>query len=71
MIEEFKSIQNTRTLYSTSRNTLGGYTCYKCKRTLPRTPEYFPKNKNKPDGLTYICKECMKKYTQERRKNGN
>ncbi len=35
-------------------------TCTKCKETKPASSFY--KNKAKPDGLHWICKECVKTY---------
>lgn len=33
--------------------------CSKCKRDLPKTLEYFQKNRHRPDGLSCQCKECI------------
>jgi 5-methylcytosine-specific restriction endonuclease McrA len=35
-------------------------TCNKCKKSFPRTPEFWHKHKGHPDGLASICKECAK-----------
>ena len=39
-------------MYITSKN------CSTCKESKPATPEFFYRNKSKPDGLTYVCKTC-------------
>lgn len=33
-------------------------TCTSCKQSFPATPEYFPRDKNKRDGLFSWCKQC-------------
>lgn len=38
--------------------------CWDCKRSLPRTEEFFYKNRSRPDGLAYACRECNKKHTR-------
>lgn len=46
-------------------------TCYKCKRALPLSA--FFKDRSRPDGLSYICRECRcaanrARYVQRPRK---
>ena len=41
--------------------------CCKCKISKPPTTEYFYKSKKWKDGLTYECKECLKKLNKNRR----
>lgn len=71
MLEEFLKETRNKVLSSKNRNDMGGYTCYKCGNTYPRTPEYWSKNKNKPEGLSYICKQCMREYAQAYRDRTN
>lgn len=33
--------------------------CSRCKKVLPATTECFTIDKNKKDGFTSACKECM------------
>lgn len=40
-------------------------TCSKCKQEFPATNEYFNRDKRKPLGLGYQCKECTKAYQRE------
>jgi hypothetical protein len=40
--------------------------CSKCKKEFPATSDYFYKNKSKPDGLGYYCKECDKEGSKKR-----
>lgn len=32
--------------------------CSKCKESFPRTNEYFRKDSQREDGLSYLCKKC-------------
>ncbi len=32
--------------------------CSKCRKVLPATKEYFNSDKSRPDGLSYVCKDC-------------
>lgn len=36
--------------------------CWRCKRELPATTEYFHKDSSKNDGLHGMCKECSKEH---------
>lgn len=36
--------------------------CKKCNRELPVSSMYFPTDKQCPDGLRNVCRECNKKY---------
>lgn len=38
--------------------------CSKCEQEFPATTEYFHRNKNKPDGLTVICKPCARQRSK-------
>jgi hypothetical protein len=41
-------------------------TCCRCKKELPRTLEYFGRDKRKKDGLLYACRVCLGgKYTKQ------
>jgi len=40
--------------------------CIKCKYKLPRTNTYFAKDKSYKDGLSGVCKQCMKEYNIKR-----
>lgn len=42
--------------------------CKKCKRTLPATPEYFPRCKSGKYGLRGDCRVCNAKSAKERRR---
>jgi len=42
--------------------------CVTCKELKPCTYEYFYKDKNRPLGLMYRCKECDKKRPQSKKK---
>lgn len=33
--------------------------CTRCKEWYPGTPEYFHRDKYKPDGITVRCKKCQ------------
>lgn len=46
-------------------------TCTKCKRSLPRTPEFFHRRslKKSRDGLVAVCKDCCQKWHHEHYKN--
>ena len=35
--------------------------CYRCRKVLPRSADYFYRNRYRPDGLSALCKECNKK----------
>lgn len=41
--------------------------CSKCKKELPATKEYFQKDKTRPDGFSYVCKNCRSKKKQKER----
>lgn len=51
------------------RNRLGGYRCHKCQQVYPRMEEFFYKNKNTVDGLSYWCKNCIRDYRYNYIKN--
>lgn len=38
--------------------------CIKCKKSLPRTDEWFYKKKTSEDGLDNTCKECKREYNK-------
>lgn len=40
--------------------------CIRCKYELPRTNTYFAKDKSYKDGLSGVCKQCMKEYNIKR-----
>ena len=42
--------------------------CYTCKRVLPRTNDFFNRNKKRKDGLHDECKECDMIMVAMRRK---
>lgn len=46
--------------------------CKSCGNTYPRTVEYWYKDRNEPDGLSFYCKECYKaRRKQERETKGD
>lgn len=50
-------------LYSESPNSNPQKLCTgPCGRTLPATPEFFQRDKQKKDGLRPDCKDCRKQY---------
>lgn len=42
--------------------------CTKCHRTLPESEFY--KKSGSPDGLQYVCKDCLKEYQHKRNSMG-
>ena len=42
--------------------------CFKCLKDLPKTTEFFSKNKATLDGFEGQCKNCRKKYFEDYRK---
>jgi len=46
-------------------NKYGEYCCNKCKQYKPRNVEYYPKDRQRVDGLGYTCRECLKSYSKE------
>lgn len=40
----------------------GGHTkrCCRCKVAKPSTNDHFPKRNDRPSGLGYICKQCLR-----------
>lgn len=40
--------------------------CSRCRQTFEATTEFFYSNKNRPDGLNYLCKPCHHEYEQSR-----
>lgn len=42
--------------------------CTKCNRELPETIEYFKKHKNGKNGLSSICKDCIRIYNKTYKK---
>ena len=44
--------------------------CRTCERVFPATPEYFCRDKNKWDGLTYRCHECRGSHFPRKPKDG-
>lgn len=46
-------------------NTTSLKHCKKCNRDFPPTPEYWHVRRASPDGLAYICKECVKSHTKK------
>jgi hypothetical protein len=43
-------------------------TCSKCGQALPATPDYFMRDRSKPDGLRTVCKACDAKTKQPYKK---
>jgi len=39
--------------------------CNKCKKYLPATPEYFHRDKSKPNGLSSVCKKDRREYESQ------
>lgn len=46
-------------------NKYGEYCCNKCKQFKPRNVEYYPKDRQRVDGLGYTCRECLKSYSKD------
>jgi hypothetical protein len=46
-------------------NNVEHWSCNKCGESRPRN--LFGKNIKTPNGLNYTCKECVKKYTQQKK----
>lgn len=44
--------------------------CTKCKRILPATSDYFPRESRSKDGFRHFCKECLNAYHRKLRKEG-
>lgn len=44
-------------------------TCKKCHDELPATSEFWYRDKNTKDSLTYVCKACAKKQSKSYREN--
>lgn len=40
-------------------------TCTKCSKSYPPTPEFFPANKRKLNGLDSWCKQCRRDYKKQ------
>ena len=40
--------------------------CSQCGRALPRSPLFFIRNKNRPDGLMPACKDCDRRHRIEK-----
>ena len=38
--------------------------CPRCGRTLPLTPEYWYRNRARPNGFAEWCKDCRKAYVR-------
>jgi hypothetical protein len=43
--------------------------CTGCNRTLPRTPDFFYRDRRQPDGLQTRCQECRAKSQAGTRAN--
>ena len=41
--------------------------CCKCTIVYPATPDFFYKRSREKDGLSFRCKQCIKKYRETRR----
>ena len=51
-------------------NTHTGYkVCYKCRKKLPLTSEYFSKQKKAADGFDGRCKSCVNLMSKKYREN--
>lgn len=48
------------------RPSVGWRVCTKCGNTYPVNNYHFSRNRRNPDGYTYECKECQKKYRKEK-----
>ena len=44
-------------------------TCSRCKQKMPRTPEFFGRNKTKEDGLSVYCKSCVREISRQRKQD--
>ena len=51
-----KKQHNNQREYNTENNRV----CYKCKQLKPLTTNHFYKEKDRPFGFGYLCKECCK-----------
>lgn len=51
------------------RPEVGYRYCKTCKRLYAVNSWNFNRNKNTPDGYSYICKKCNKEYLQSRKNN--
>ena len=46
-------------------NKYNEWCCNKCHQYKPRTVNYYPKDRQRTDGLGYTCRECLKSYSKE------
>lgn len=54
---------------TTSNHTTDCKPCTKCGIEYPRTREYFKPDKNRPDGLTTRCQQCIRKARAQYRES--
>lgn len=45
--------------------------CPHCEKVFPKTSEYFGRAKSEKDGLSYWCRNCVRKRYQERKEEKN
>lgn len=53
-------------MYNWGMNTHPTRQCNRCKRILPSTDEFFLRDKSRPLGLAYECKECHRERKRGR-----
>jgi hypothetical protein len=57
-----------RTEHPVSEDAEHLFDCSQCKKFLPRTLEFFPKDSWMRDGMSVRCRKCLSKNTMESRR---
>ena len=51
---------------SNPNNTVTTRQCHRCSQVLPATPDFFLRDKSRPLGLSYECRECHRERKRGR-----